>query len=29
MAVPEWRAWYPSVTALCVGGYREILNIVE
>jgi len=29
MAVPEWRAWYPRVTALSVGGYREILNIVE
>ncbi len=29
MAAPEWRAWYPRVTALSQGGYREILNIVE
>ena len=30
MAVlPEWRAWYPRVTALSEGGYREILTIVE
>ncbi len=29
MAVPEWRAWYPRVTALSVGGHREILNIVD
>jgi hypothetical protein len=29
MAAPEWRAWYPRVTALCEGGYREILNVVE
>ena len=29
MGNPEWRAWYPRVTALCVGGRREVLNIVE
>jgi hypothetical protein len=29
MAMPDWQAWYPRVTALCVGGHREILNIVE
>jgi hypothetical protein len=29
MAVPEWRAWYPRVTALSEGGYREILNVVD
>jgi hypothetical protein len=29
MAVPEWRGWYPRVTALSQGGHREILNVVE
>jgi hypothetical protein len=29
MASPEWRAWYPKVTALSLGGHREILNVVE
>lgn len=29
MAVPEWRTWYPRVTALSEGGHREILNIVD
>jgi hypothetical protein len=29
MANPEWRAWYPRVTALSEGGYRELLNVVE
>jgi hypothetical protein len=29
MAVPEWRAWYPRVTALSEGGHREILTIVD
>lgn len=29
MAAPEWQAWYPRVTALSLGGHREILNIVE
>ena len=29
MAVPEWRTWYPRVTALSEGGHREILTIVD
>jgi hypothetical protein len=29
MSNPDWRAWYPRVTALSEGGYREILNVVE
>ena len=29
MALPEWRAWYPRVADLCVGGHRELLNIVD
>jgi hypothetical protein len=29
MADAAWRAWYPKVTALSVGGHREILTIVE
>lgn len=29
MAVPEWCAWYPKVTAWSEGGYREILNVVD
>ena len=29
MAVPEWRAWYPRVTARSTGGHREILTIVD
>jgi len=29
MAAPEWRAWYPKVSAFCEGGHREILNIVD
>jgi hypothetical protein len=29
MGNPEWQAWYPRVTALCEGGHREILNLVE
>jgi hypothetical protein len=29
MGNAEWRAWYPKVVALCEGGRREILNVVE
>ena len=29
MGNPEWQKWYPSITALCEGGHREILNVVE
>ncbi len=29
MADPAWRAWYPKVGALSVGGHREIFTIVE
>jgi len=29
MSNAAWRAWYPRVTAVSEGGYREILNVVE
>jgi hypothetical protein len=29
MGNPEWQKWYPGITALCDGGHREILNVVE
>ncbi|MGN6392603.1 MAG: hypothetical protein ACTHM9_10205 [Gemmatimonadales bacterium] len=29
MASAEFRAWYPAFAALCVGGRREILTVVE
>jgi hypothetical protein len=29
MGNPEWQAWYPRITALCEGGHREILNVVD
>jgi hypothetical protein len=29
MADAAWRAWYPKVAALSVGGHREIFTIVE
>lgn len=29
MGSSEWQAWYPQVQALCEGGRREILNVVE
>jgi hypothetical protein len=29
MSNPQWQAWYPRVIAVSLGGYREILNVVE
>jgi hypothetical protein len=29
MGNAEWRAWYPQVTALAEGGYREILKVED
>ncbi len=27
MSNQEWRAWYPKVAPLAVGGHREIFNV--
>jgi hypothetical protein len=29
MTDAAWRAWYPKAAALCEGGHREILTIVD
>jgi hypothetical protein len=29
MADASWKQWYPKFAALCEGGYREVLNIIE